>query len=105
LIVIIILNVSLSRSGINVQNPNRDSGVPGRNLMRDLLARALNDRPLEPELDSTGTHSSSAFSGGGYTLGSDELESTYVPDPNAPPIPGKDLAPFPTFRSFFLVIN
>ena len=25
----------------------------------------------------------SLFSGGGYTLGSDDVESTYVPDPNA----------------------
>jgi UBX domain-containing protein 1 len=66
--------------------------------MRDLLARALNDNPDELEPDGTGAHRSSAFSGGGYTLGSDELESTYVPDPNAPPNPGKYLAPFPTFR-------
>jgi UBX domain-containing protein 1 len=56
--------------------------------MRDLLARAAHDRP-EPEPDSTGTHRSSAFSGGGYTLGSDELESTYIPDPSAPRNPGK----------------
>ena len=53
--------------------------------MRDLLARALNDRPLEPELE--GTQRSSAFSGSGYTLGSDEVDSTYVPDPNGPPNP------------------
>lgn len=25
------------------------------------------------------------FSGGGHTLGSDEVESTYIPDPTAPP--------------------
>ena len=60
--------------------------MPGRSLMRDLLARALNDRPLEPE--SEATRGSSAFSGGGYTLGSDEIESAYVPDPNGPPNPG-----------------
>jgi hypothetical protein len=91
LIVIIIYHelFSLSCSGINVQNPDRDSDVPGRNLMRDLLARALHDRPVEPEPDSTGTHGSSAFSGGGYTLGSDELESTYIPDPSVPRNPGK----------------
>ena len=29
------------------------------------------------------TPRSTAFSGGGHTLGSDEVESTYVPDPNA----------------------
>ncbi|KAJ1303965.1 hypothetical protein OPQ81_008375 [Rhizoctonia solani] len=28
---------------------------------------------------------STVFSGGGHTLGSDEVESTYIPDPNAPP--------------------
>ena len=54
--------------------------------MRDLLARALHDRPLEPEPE--GGRKPSAFSGGGYTLGSDEVESTYVPDPNGPPSPG-----------------
>ncbi|KAH9979230.1 hypothetical protein BGW80DRAFT_1275718 [Lactifluus volemus] len=69
------------RSGINVQNPD----MPGRNLMRDLLARAQNDRSLEPEPE--GIQRSSAFSGGGYTLGSDEVGSTYIPDPNGPPNP------------------
>lgn len=70
--------------------------------MRDLLARALHDRPVEPEPDSTGTHGSSAFSGGGYTLGSDELESTYIPDPSVPRNPGKT----PRLISyFFFVIN
>jgi UBX domain-containing protein 1 len=78
----------LFRSGINVQNPERDSDVPGRNLMRDLLARALNDRPAEPEPERTGERGS-AFSGAGYTLGSDEVESTYIPDPNGPSNPGK----------------
>jgi UBX domain-containing protein 1 len=48
--------------------------------MRDLLIRALNDRSLEPELEEM--QRSNAFSGGGYTLGSDEVESTYVPDPS-----------------------
>ncbi|KAI9513224.1 hypothetical protein F5148DRAFT_1273174 [Russula earlei] len=73
------------RSGINIQNPDRDSGVPGRNLMRDLLARAVGDRPFEPDAERTGAQRSAAFSGGGYTLGSDEVDSTYVPDPNGPP--------------------
>jgi hypothetical protein len=67
--------------------------MPGRSLMRDLLARALNDRPLEPEPE--GTQKSSAFSGAGYTLGSDEVESTYVPDPSGPLNPGS-LLPLPT---------
>jgi UBX domain-containing protein 1 len=81
--------IFISRSGINVQNPDRDSDVPGRNLMRDLLARALNDRPVEPEPEISGAPRSAAFSGAGYTLGSDEVESTYIPDPNGPPNPGK----------------
>jgi len=58
--------------------------------MRDLLARALNDRPLEPEPE--GTQTSSAFSGSGYTLGSDEIESTYIPDPNEPSNPAEETA-------------
>jgi UBX domain-containing protein 1 len=77
-------------SGINIQNPNRDPpAVPGRNLMRDLLARALNERPSETEPERAGGQSTSAFSGAGYTLGSDEVESTYVPDPNGPSNPGE----------------
>lgn len=27
----------------------------------------------------------SFFGGGGHTLGSDDVESTFIPDPNAPP--------------------
>ncbi len=60
--------------------------------MRDLLARALNDRPLEPEPE--GAQRGSAFSGSGYTLGSDEVESTLVPDPNGPQNPGRSLSLF-----------
>jgi len=93
----------LSCSGINVQNPDRDSDVPGRNLMRDLLARALHDRPVEPEPDRTGAHGSSAFSGGGYTLGSDELESTYIPDPSVPRNPGKNASPLGSYFFSLLI--
>lgn len=73
--------IFLFRSGINVQNP---ADAPGRNLMRDLLARAQN----APEPESTGARGSGAFSGAGHTLGSDEVESTYIPDPNGPLNPG-----------------
>jgi len=76
------------RSGINIQNPDRDHDRSGRNLMRDLLEHAANDGPLEPEPEITSR--SAAFSGGGYTLGSDEVESTYVPDPNGPPDPAEE---------------
>ncbi len=68
--------------------------MPGRSLMRDLLARALNDRPSEPEPERGSGQRSAAFSGSGYTLGSDEVESTYVPDPNGPANPGESLLPF-----------
>jgi UBX domain-containing protein 1 len=54
--------------------------------MRDLLTRALNDRSVEPEPEEM--QRSNAFSGAGYTLGSDEIESTYVPDPSTPANPG-----------------
>jgi len=80
------------RSGISIQNPDRDPDVPGRNLMRDLLARALNAGPAEPEPEGPGGQRASAFSGGGYTLGSDEVDSTYLPDPNAPPNPAEETA-------------
>jgi hypothetical protein len=80
-------------SGINIQNPNRESDAPGRSLMRDLLARALNERPTEPEPERTGQRSS-AFSGSGYTLGSDDVESTFVPDPSGPSNPGETLPGF-----------
>ena len=88
---------ALFSSGINVQNPDRGPPVlsGGRGLMRDLLSRALNDRALEPEPEET--QRSSVFSGGGYTLGSDEVESTYVPDPTAPANPGQCLV-----RSLFI---
>jgi len=48
-------------------------------MVRDLLRRAAEagPPPAAPE------RSSHVFSGGGHTLGSDEVESTYIPDPNA----------------------
>ena len=45
--------------------------------MRNLLARALGDGTVEPEPE--GSQRSNVFSGSGYTLGSDEIESTFVP--------------------------
>ncbi|CAL1701812.1 unnamed protein product [Somion occarium] len=68
------------RSGLSVQNPNAPGNQPGGHLVRDLLRQAaesgiagVSNRPPH----------SSAFSGGGHRLGSDEVESTFVPDPNA----------------------
>ncbi|KAG7087352.1 hypothetical protein E1B28_013327 [Marasmius oreades] len=68
------------RSGISVQNPGRqgDSGVPGGNVVRDLLRRAAERGPPPEQRPRT-----TAFSGGGHTLGSDDVQSSFVPDPNS----------------------
>ncbi|KZT00093.1 SEP-domain-containing protein [Laetiporus sulphureus 93-53] len=79
------------RSGISVQNPGRPGGdVPGGNLVRDLLRRAAEAGP-PPGPPTTAAHSST-FTGGGHTLGSDEVESQYIPDPNAPAEPEEETA-------------
>jgi UBX domain-containing protein 1 len=62
--------------------------------MRDLLTRALNDRSVETEPQEV--QKSNVFSGGGYTLGSDEVESTYVPDPSRPANPGQSSVVYTT---------
>ncbi|PPQ70341.1 hypothetical protein CVT24_013002 [Panaeolus cyanescens] len=62
------------RSGISVQNPNDQRSVPGGNMVRDLLRRAAQAGP-PPEAP---TRPSGAFSGSGHTLGSDEVESSFV---------------------------
>ncbi|KAJ6602729.1 hypothetical protein DFH09DRAFT_1019843 [Mycena vulgaris] len=71
------------RSGINVENPDRPRRGGGSGpaaMVRDLLRRAAETgaapAPLAP---ARGT----AFVGGGHTLGSDEVESAFVPDPLA----------------------
>lgn len=69
------------RSGISVENPGRPN-LPGGSLVQDLLRRAAEAGPAA----NNAPHS--VFSGGGYTLGSDDVDSTYVPDPDeqdAPP--------------------
>lgn len=72
------------RSGISVQNPN--AGPSGRNLVRDILRQAAEGGMAAPPPESH--RAPGLFSGGGYTLGSDEVESTFVPDPNA--VDGED---------------
>ncbi|KAF5331917.1 hypothetical protein D9611_008910 [Ephemerocybe angulata] len=70
------------RSGVSIQTPgNRDrAGPPGsaRDLVQDLLRRAAEGgvaaAPEEP---------SRIFAGGGHTLGSEDVESTFIPDPNS----------------------
>ncbi|KAJ7160016.1 SEP-domain-containing protein [Mycena crocata] len=68
------------RSGISVENPDapRRRG-PGGDLVRDLLRRAAETGAAPAVQTSTG----GAFSGGGHTLGSDEVESSFIPDPLA----------------------
>ncbi|KAJ3830511.1 hypothetical protein F5880DRAFT_1515122 [Lentinula raphanica] len=69
------------RSGISVQNPDRPGAerggaVPGGDMVRNILRRAAEGgvpAPVEP--------TSRNFFGGGHRLGSDEVESSYVPDP------------------------
>ncbi|KAF5341562.1 hypothetical protein D9757_012901 [Collybiopsis confluens] len=55
-------------------NPDRPGAgtVPGGNIVRDLLRRAAEAGP--PPVAESGSHK----------LGSNEVESAYVPDPNAP---------------------
>ncbi|KAF9022813.1 SEP-domain-containing protein [Hymenopellis radicata] len=79
------------RSGISVQNPDHGRGnVPGGNMVRDLLRRAAEAGPALPP--ASGSSGSGAFAGGGHTLGSDDIESSYIPDPNAPEDPEQETA-------------
>ncbi|RPD73670.1 SEP-domain-containing protein, partial [Lentinus tigrinus ALCF2SS1-7] len=71
------------RSGISVQNPNRQGAVPGGNLVQDLLRRAAEAGPPSAQAGSGSSTPRHRFVGGGHTLGSDEVESTFVPDPEA----------------------
>ncbi|SJL08724.1 uncharacterized protein ARMOST_12093 [Armillaria ostoyae] len=69
------------RSGISIQNPDRARGVPGGNMVRDLLRRAAEAGP--PPVAMGSEHRANVFTGGGHTLGSDEVPSTFIPDPDA----------------------
>ncbi|KAI0820919.1 hypothetical protein BC628DRAFT_1395081 [Trametes gibbosa] len=72
------------RSGISVQNPDRQGAVPGGELVRDLLRRAAEAGPPQPPPGSAAAPPRGhAFFGGGHTLGSDEVESEFIPDPDA----------------------
>ncbi|KAF7792011.1 hypothetical protein EIP86_003038 [Pleurotus ostreatoroseus] len=69
------------RSGVSIQNPNAGGPpMPGGQIVRDLLQRATEGgmaAPPEPER-------SPIFHGGGHTLGGEDSESRYIPDPDAP---------------------
>ncbi|KAG6833316.1 hypothetical protein H0H87_008948 [Tephrocybe sp. NHM501043] len=66
------------RSGLSIQNPDHQSRMPGGDVVRDLLRRAA-----EGGTAVDAPPRSSVFRGGGHTLGSDEVESTYIADPEA----------------------
>jgi UBX domain-containing protein 1 len=85
-----------------VQNPNARRNLPGPRMVQDILRRAAEcvercdiyffgtatdgrcrtsaARAAQPLAEQP---RSSMFRGSGNTLGSDEVESTFVPDPNA----------------------
>ncbi|KAI5121741.1 hypothetical protein M0805_009031 [Coniferiporia weirii] len=71
------------RSGLSVQNPNSRQNVPGGDLVKGLLKKAAQAGPPPSVPDSPASRG--AFSGSGHTLGSDDVESQVIPDPNAPP--------------------
>ncbi|KAH7886744.1 hypothetical protein F5I97DRAFT_1869907 [Phlebopus sp. FC_14] len=70
------------RSGISVQNPGSRGAVPGGQMVQDILRRAAETSAARASEVATPAAPSSAFRGGGHTLGSDEVESAYVPDQN-----------------------
>ncbi|KZT64686.1 SEP-domain-containing protein [Daedalea quercina L-15889] len=81
------------RSGISVQNPNRPNAVPGGSLVRDLLRRAAQCASLfAGHVRTASSSGSSAFRGGGHTLGSDEVDSAFIPDPEASARPEQETA-------------
>ncbi|KAI0739869.1 ubiquitin-related domain-containing protein [Daedaleopsis nitida] len=68
------------RSGISIQNPDRPGAVPGGDRVQELLRRAAEAGP-PPSTMGAPAPTSRTFFGGGHTLGSDEVESTFIPDP------------------------
>ncbi|KAF8509775.1 SEP-domain-containing protein [Hysterangium stoloniferum] len=67
------------RSGLSIENPERRSG---NNVVRDILRKAAEaGSAAQPSGSSS---QSGPFSGAAYKLGSDEVESSFIPDPNAP---------------------
>jgi len=65
------------RSGISVEGPGRR----GNDLVRDILKKAAQAGPPTAIASSSG--GSRAFTGGGHTLGSDEVPSEFIADPDA----------------------
>ncbi|KAG8853057.1 hypothetical protein FRB96_008435 [Tulasnella sp. 330] len=75
------------RSGLSVENPDRPGrGVPvggGLGTVRDILRKAAAGGPPPEPAGSAGPSTGSVFTGGGHVLGSDEVDSAYIPDPHA----------------------
>ncbi|KAF9220591.1 SEP-domain-containing protein [Gyrodon lividus] len=71
------------RSGISVQNPNARGATPGGRMVQDILKRAAETSATRASQATAPDATSTAFRGGGHTLGSDEVESNFVPDPSA----------------------
>ncbi|CUA67318.1 UBX domain-containing protein 1 [Aspergillus nidulans FGSC A4] [Rhizoctonia solani] len=72
-------------SGLSVQNPEAARRGPP-NLVRDIFKKAAEGSNAHAAAAPANDEPrSSTFSGGGHTLGSEDIESTYIPDPNAPP--------------------
>jgi len=71
------------RSGLSIQNPNARVAVPGGRMVQDILKRAAETSAARTSQETAPQAMSSAFRGGGHTLGSDEVESSFVPDLNA----------------------
>ncbi|KAF9530102.1 ubiquitin-related domain-containing protein [Crepidotus variabilis] len=84
------------RSGISIENPDARRSIPGGNMVRDLLRRAAQGGSAP----AASAPSSSVFRGGGHTLGSEDVESTFIPDPNA-----RDSAGAPAVRRLTLWKN
>ncbi|KAL7413439.1 hypothetical protein BDY24DRAFT_390192 [Mrakia frigida] len=81
------------RSGLNIQNPNKNKGPAGagggRGVVADILKKAQEAGPPPTAPGAAGPSSSSAPSwGSGNTLGSDTTPSSSIADPNAPPARG-----------------
>ncbi|KZS87675.1 SEP-domain-containing protein [Sistotremastrum niveocremeum HHB9708] len=68
------------RSGISVEGPAKGTK---NQLVRDILKKAQQGGPAQAP-EASQQPSFTFFTGGGNTLGSDEVPSSFVPDPNAP---------------------
>jgi len=78
------LYVGGERSGLSIENPERRTGS---SVVRDILRKAA-EAGSTPQ-PSGSSFQSGPFSGAAYKLGSDEVDSSYIPDPNAPQAGGR----------------